>query len=93
MLEYVHGGLELVEPNTIQEAILSCEQVDDEGRFWKFDKILKHRIVTNGKIEVQVLWDNGETTWEPLLVIRKDNPVTVAAYAKEKNLLKQRGSK
>ena len=93
MLEYVHGGLELVEPNTIQEALLSREQNEDGEEFWKFKKILNHRTVNNGRIEVEILWDNGETSWEPLSVIRKDDPVTVAEYAKEKQLTNKKGWK
>eukprot|EP00957_Ditylum_brightwellii_P069258 5257825-Ditylum_brightwellii.AAC.1 len=30
LLEYIHGGLELVEPNIFQEALLSRTQQEDE---------------------------------------------------------------
>ena len=93
MLEYVHGGLELVEPNIIQEALLSKNQGDDMDGFWTFSKVLNHRTVENGKIEVELLWDIGETSWKPLAVLRKDDPVTLAAYTKERKLLEQRGLK
>ena len=35
---------------------------------------------TNGKqiMEVEVLWDTGEKTWEPLNVMKTDDPVTVS---------------
>eukprot|EP00957_Ditylum_brightwellii_P195318 14880695-Ditylum_brightwellii.AAC.1 len=49
LLEYVHGGLELVEPNIIQEALLSRNQQEDEVYLWLFSKILNHRTVTNTK--------------------------------------------
>jgi len=91
MLEYIHGGLEWVEPNVIQEAILSKNQ-DDEG-FYTFSKVLGHRTIQNGKIEVEILWDNGEVSWEPLSAMRKDDPVTLAGYARERKLLEQRGWK
>ena len=91
MLEYVHGGFELVEPNVIQEALLSKEYHDDGDDIWTFSKVLNHRTVSNGKIEVEILWDNGDVSWEPLAVMRKDDPVTLAGYAKERNLLEQRG--
>ena len=61
MLEYLHGGLELVEPNVIQEASLSRDQEDDGNKLWSFSKVLNHRTESNGKIEVEILWDNGET--------------------------------
>ena len=32
-----------------------------------------------------VLWDAGEHTWEPLNIIKADDPVTVAQYVKVKN--------
>ena len=72
---------------------MSKNQGDDMDGFWTFSKVLNHRTVENGKIEVEVLWDNGETSWEPLAVLRKDDPVTLAAYAKERKLLEQRGWK
>eukprot|EP00957_Ditylum_brightwellii_P031549 2392580-Ditylum_brightwellii.AAC.1 len=78
LLEYVHGGLELVEPNILQEALLSRTQQDDKDYLWLFSKILNHRAVTNTKIEVEVLWDNGEISWKPLAVLHKDDPVTLA---------------
>mmetsp|Transcript_1296 Transcript_1296/g.1575 ORF Transcript_1296/g.1575 Transcript_1296/m.1575 type:complete len:358 (+) Transcript_1296:276-1349(+) len=93
MLEYVHGGLESVEPNIIQDALLSKDQGDEGDGMWTFSKILSHRTVENGKVEVEVLWDNGETSWEPLAELKKDDPVTIAAYAKEQKLLEQRGWK
>eukprot|EP00957_Ditylum_brightwellii_P065838 4993666-Ditylum_brightwellii.AAC.1 len=34
-----------------------------------------------------------ETSWEPLTVLQKDDPVKVAEYAKEHKLLEQRGWK
>ena len=44
-----------------------------------------------GRTEVQILWDIDEVTWEPVEVIRKDDPITVAKYAKDKHLTEQRG--
>eukprot|EP00957_Ditylum_brightwellii_P139905 10661050-Ditylum_brightwellii.AAC.1 len=93
ILEYIHGGLEVVEPNIIQEALLSREQEDEDNGLWTFSKILTHRTAAQGKIEVEVLWDNGETSWEPLAMLRKDDPITIAAYAKDQKLLEQRGWK
>ena len=33
---------------------------------------------------VQIEWETGEITFEPLSVIAADDPITCAAYAKEK---------
>ena len=43
------------------------------------------------KYNVQVEWENGEITFEPLSIIAADDPVTCAAYAKENDLLALEG--
>ena len=43
------------------------------------------------KYNVQVEWDTGEITFEPLSIIAADDPVTCAAYAKENDLLALEG--
>jgi hypothetical protein len=40
---------------------------------------------------VQICWEDGETTWEPLGLISKSNPVTCAIYGKENHLLEKDG--
>ena len=37
------------------------------------------------KYNVQVEWETGETTFEPLSIITADDPVTCEAYAKERD--------
>ena len=43
------------------------------------------------KYNVQVEWEIGEITFEPLSVIAADDPVTCAAYAKQHDLLAVEG--
>ena len=43
------------------------------------------------KYNVQVEWETGEITFEPLSTIAADDPVTCAAYAKENDLLALEG--
>ena len=43
------------------------------------------------KSNVQVEWETGEITFEPLTIIAADDPVTCAAYAKENDLLALEG--
>ena len=43
------------------------------------------------KYNVQVEWETGEITFEPLSIIATDDPVTCAAYAKENDLLALEG--
>ena len=38
------------------------------------------------KYNVQVEWETGEITFEPLFIIASDDPVSCAAYAKENDL-------
>ena len=38
------------------------------------------------KWNVQIEWETGEITFEPLSVIAADDPITCAAHAKDKNL-------
>ncbi|MDJ0828176.1 MAG: reverse transcriptase domain-containing protein, partial [Rhodobacter sp.] len=42
---------------------------------------------------VKLLWEDGSKTWEPLNIVGKDDPVTLAKYAKEHNLLDTPGWK
>eukprot|EP00957_Ditylum_brightwellii_P059532 4520548-Ditylum_brightwellii.AAC.1 len=93
LLEYVHGELELFEPKIIQEVLQSRNQHEDKDDPSLFSKILDHRTVTNRKTEVEVPWDNRETSWDPLAVLHKDDPVTLAGYIKERRLLEQRSWK
>lgn len=65
MIKYIHGGLEMVDLNIIQEALLSKEQLEGGDALWVFDKILNYRTIDHDRVEVEVLWDNGETSWEP----------------------------
>ena len=52
-----------------------------EGLFKETDPNWK-----GSKYNVQIEWETGEITFEPLSVIAADDPITCAAYAKEKNL-------
>jgi len=68
---------------------------DGEGIVWKFKDIVGHQGPLNkghkdynGSLyNLTVLWENGETSSEPLTVIAADDPVSCAIYARENNLL------
>ena len=45
----------------------------------------------DSKYNVQVEWETGEITYEPLSIIAADDPVSCAAYAKENDLLALEG--
>ena len=71
------------------DGILSMNQ-----ELYKFRAIIGHKgllAVTDpswkgSKYNVQIEWETGEITFEPLSVIAADDPITYAAYAKERNL-------
>ena len=80
------------------------EQDQTWDGIWKFKEILAHKTVKrrdtkaagNGgymgsAVNVLVLWETGEQTWEPLGQIYKDDPVTVAIYVEKHNLLGKPG--
>jgi len=71
LLEYAYGAQEWVEPNLVQEALLSQE--DNDANMWTFSEVLGHRQEGNQTM-VEIQWDNGEVSWEPLNVMRKDDP-------------------
>ena len=87
LVEYADGNEDTL---TYQEIINLLNKDEETGHsLWTFTKILNHRKATlNGKqtMEVEVLWDTGEKTWEPLNIIKADDPVTVAQYVREKGL-------
>ena len=60
--------------------------IGNQGSFLASDPDLKGR-----KYIVQVEWETGEITFEPLSIIAPDDPVTCAAYAKENDLLALEG--
>ena len=53
---------------------------------WNFDEILAHRLTSGNDHELQVKWNTGEITWEPLANLKEDDPVTVARCAHENGL-------
>ena len=40
-------------------------------------------------MEVEVLWDAGEKTWEPLNTMKADDPVTFSKYVEKNGLINQ----
>ena len=80
------------------EAMIEAEQSGDTSIF-TFKKILDHQGLlksdsSNWKgssYNVKVLWEDNSETWEPLSVMKVDNPITCAEYADSKNLLSTHG--
>ena len=70
-------------------------ELRDEVDYFAFDAVVGHQGPMNhadpryrgSSYNVQVQWTTGEKTWEPLAIMIKDDPITVAQYAQEKGLL------
>ena len=92
---------EVEEIITYNDLLDRLEEGDGEDGLWKFTSINSHKgplKPTNPEYRgsqwnVRVQWENGESTWEPLEVIAKSDPVTCAIYAKRNDLLEQPGWK
>ena len=70
-----------------------------DQELYRFRAIIRHQgplLASNpdwkrSKYNVQVEWETGEITFEPLSIIAADDQVTCAAYAKENDLLALEG--
>ena len=77
------------------------ESSDGSDRLFKFRNITSHqgplistdRSYKGSKYNVLVEWETGESTYEPLDLIAKTDPVTCAIYAKQNGLLSTPGWK
>ena len=73
----------------------------DQEVLWRFKRITGHQGPLNttdanykgAQYNVQVEWENGEVTHEPLTVIAADDPVSCAIYARDNGLLDTPGWK
>ena len=77
--------------------------IEDDDRppdHFNVEAILAHRKIPKGvthedgsRWQLQVLWEGGATTWEPINTIASDDSITVAAYAEKNDLLNTDGWK
>ena len=72
------------------EIIRMVNKEDEDGaERWQFEEILDHRWSKErkGKIDLKIKWTGyAEPTWEPMEVIKIDDPVSVAKYAHDNGL-------
>ena len=86
---------------TYNELMNRLEADDGEDDIWRFETILDHDGPINSNDphykgsswNLKILWENGETTWEPLSIIAATDPISCAFYGKEHNLLGLNGWK
>ena len=83
-----NGKSRIVEYNDIIQQLTASD--DEDADRWEYEGIISHRWgkdIRKGKIDLHVKWKGfDEPTWEPLEVIKKDDPMTVAKYALENKL-------
>ena len=79
---------ELLSYNQLMDYIQKgTDAEEDPDSLFKFRDIVAHQ----GPLEVE--WESGEVTYEPLTLISKDDPITCAVYAKKHDLLDTTGWK
>ena len=73
------------------------ENNNEDGDYWRFQKILSHTILPGKKekdrtgIDFQVVLETGTTSTESFESLRKDIPIDLTIYVKENNLLELDG--
>lgn len=83
------------------EILQHLEKDQEQEILWRFKRILSHQgplipshpDYKGSSYNVQVEWENGEITFEPLGTIAADDPVSCAIYAREHDLLDTDGWK
>ena len=85
---------ELISYNQLLEHLENSQDhgISMDQELYRFRAIIGHQgpllaSDPGSKYNVQVEWETGEITFEPLSIIAADDPVTCAAYAKENDLL------
>jgi hypothetical protein len=74
---------------------MQMQDLQDED--WTFKDVLRHRDplkkshkdYKGSLYNVLLLWDNGSETYEPLDMDIKDDPATLAAYARKQGFLNE----
>ena len=99
LLDVGHGRSEMI--LSYNQILDYLEQDNQDETHFKFRNILGHEgpldkdnpEYKGSLYNVQVEWENGEITFEPLSIIAADDPVTCAMYALDNKLLNLPGWK
>ena len=94
---------ELIAYNELSDIIERQHQAEADGEIdtWILRDVVAHEGPLNSSssrykgssYNVLVMWEDGSKTWEPLNLVGKDDPVTLANYAKENDFLEVPGWK
>ena len=66
-------------------------KLKDKGQLFSFWDITDHRLIKefNSSYEVLVNWKYGSITWEPVSVMRRDDPIYITKYAHDNELIEK----
>ena len=86
---------------TYGELLAHINKDEEQDVLWRYKRIMGHQGpltpddegYNGSSYNVQVEWENGEITYEPLSVIAADDPVSCAIYARDNGLLDTPGWK
>ena len=78
---------EILNYNEIMDHANHKRNREEYEETFAFDNILQHRKGKDRKYEVLVQWVKGETSWEPLKMMIKEDPITLAEYAADHQML------
>ena len=70
----------------VKEQLVREADKSDEDKVWIHKGVENHRKIGN-KWEVLMRWEDESESWEPIGLIAKSDPVSLAKYAEENNLL------
>ena len=104
LLSLGDGALEeIISYNELSDLVNESMEARKSGKhnFMTYSGILDHQgppkkhdpKYKGSSYNVLVNWDNGTQTWEPLNVIAKQDPITLARYAFDNGLLNKPGWK
>ncbi len=93
LIDLMDGSRATIEYNLLLEKFNSSDE--DGDQIFTFSGISGHQKVKGNKFEVRVEWDGVgyKPTWEPLGNLKHADPITLAQYAKDNNLLDTPGWK
>ena len=87
---------EIVSYNELSNLVTESMAAKESGQqdVMSYSGILDHQGRYKGSLyNVLVNWDDGTQTWKPLNIIGKQDPVTLAQYAHDNELLNHPGRK
>ena len=70
-------------------------ELEDKVQSFSFRDITYHRLInrSNSRYEVLINWEDGSITWDPMSVMRCNDPVYLVKYAHDNNLIYNHGWK